>query len=153
MGTNFFINNGSDEEEQIHIGKRSAAGTYCWDCGKTLCKGGDSSIHMGGYGDPKWHSSCPRCGKRPKKESLERSSAGRELGFNKNPPKKKKGVSTCCSFSWAISPSSLNDELKKINKTKPVIDEYGTEYTKREFDAVLNECPVQYQDSIGQWFR
>ena len=38
MGTNFYIIDKDQEySEGRHIGKRSAAGWYCWDCGTTLC--------------------------------------------------------------------------------------------------------------------
>jgi len=31
-------------------------------------------------------------------------------------------------------------------------DEYGTLYTEAEFLAVLDECPIQYADSLGTYF-
>ena len=53
MGTNFYwIVTGTaavpsdvkvpieEDSPEVHIGKRSAAGPYCWDCGVTLCEGG-----------------------------------------------------------------------------------------------------------------
>jgi Zn finger protein HypA/HybF involved in hydrogenase expression len=105
MGTNFFVNNDAEENEQIHIGRRSAAGLYCWDCNITLCASGDEGIH---YSKNRWHVKCPKCGRPPVREKLSDSAAGRELGFNKKPANKK-GVGTCCSFSWAIMPHRLTD--------------------------------------------
>jgi len=34
MGTNFYINN----SQRQHIGKRLAAGLYCWDCHDAINK-------------------------------------------------------------------------------------------------------------------
>lgn len=129
MGTNFYTLDGR------HIGKRSAAGRYCWDCGITLCKG---RVH---YGDG-FHDACPQCGAAPLKESIETSSAGRELGFNNAPPEAKTGVQSCSSFSWAMEVGELEGE--------PAIeDEYGRQYTAPEFQQVLEECPIRFTDSIG----
>lgn len=48
MGTNFYLKgHRGDDDPKYHIGKRSAAGLYCWDCRITLCKGGESAIHRG----------------------------------------------------------------------------------------------------------
>lgn len=151
MGTNFYTIDITKNEKidhmdpEFHIGKRSAAGLYCWDCDITLCKDGKEFVHhvkkgikngktvpldsIDIYGmeicptcglqlKPKnywslpnveWYKKCPKCGKRPKTEKLENSSAGRELGFNKNVPKRKRGVASCSSFSWAM-------ELHKLEK-------------------------------------
>jgi hypothetical protein len=144
------------KDQGIHIGKRSAAGTFCWDCNITLHKKGNDGIHHGcrtpGHiaCDCDWHETCPRCGKKRKKESLSESAAGRELGFDKSKPKRKKGVSTCCSFRWAMSKVSLDDYLSRGYKIK---NEYGDYFTESGFKhEVLEECPVQYFDMIGQEF-
>lgn len=132
MGTNFYTQTGQ------HVGKRSAAGMYCWDCGVTLCQG---RVH---YGDP-FYDGCPKCGRKRDNEGLGNSSAGRELGFNKSVPLAKTGVRSCSSFSWASEPSSLEGFAV-------IEDEYGRRYTKREFQDVLEECPIQFTDSIGVEF-
>ena len=42
MGTNYYLKgHRGDDNPKYHIGKRSAAGLYCWDCHITLCKGGN----------------------------------------------------------------------------------------------------------------
>lgn len=144
MGTNFYLRDGT------HIGKRSAAGMYCWDCGVTLCKGG------GGDLDDEWFTKCPVCGKSPDKEPLEESSTGRELGFNDNPPAPKTGVASCSSFSWAMKPDHFERAVRNYPPDKftghPVVDEYETEFTGDEFTAILSECPVRFYDSIGHEF-
>ena len=138
MGTNYYIL----KEDGTHVGKKSAAGLYCWNCSVTLCKGGDRGIHCSSN---EWYEKCPKCGKIPSEESLESSSAGRELGFNKLEYKKKTEVASCSSFTWAINP----EEIRKVRKIK---DEYGKKYSKKEFEQMLLECPIQYFDSIGREF-
>lgn len=155
MGTNFYTVREKyyGFNPEIHIGKRSAAGQYCWDCKITLCKLGNEGIHHSGckthkYAlcDCNWHNKCPKCGKTPKKEKLEESSAGRELGFNKSKPKEKIGVTSVASFNWAMKP-------EKIKKLKYVYDEYGDKFTLKEFKEMLEkECPIQYFGSIGKQF-
>jgi hypothetical protein len=168
MGTNFYLYpdkslyaqvadklRDAEHEDEIHIGKRSAAGHYCWDCNITLNKQGNSGIHhscrIPGHMacDCNWHKQCPKCGALPKKESLSDSSAGRELGFNKNKPGRKKGVSSCCSFSWAINKKDFIDYLARGYLIK---DEYGELIKEKDFKEVLKECPVQYDHMIGEEF-
>ena len=135
MGCNFYT------LDNKHIGKRSAAGFYCWDCGISLCKEGDQMVHSGvGF-----YNSCPMCGRPREMEKIENSAAGRELGFNKNPFKKKDGVKSCSSFNWAIYPVL-------IRRRRKIKDEYGRVYSRAEFNAMLTECPIQFFDSIGKEF-
>ena len=132
MSTNFYIkgHNGNDNPK-YHIGKRSAAGLYCYDCGITLCKGGESKV----YSDNKeWYEKCPKCGKSPENESLEHSSAGKELGFNTDNKQNRTGVKSCSSFTWA----------RPLWKIKHIVDEYGREYSLEEFNEVTADCPIQF---------
>ena len=46
----------------LHIGKRSAAGLYCHDCGITLNKYGTDYVHDSMYDD--WYEVCPICGRK-----------------------------------------------------------------------------------------
>lgn len=147
MGTNFYlIKHIDDDDPEYHVGKRSAAGMYCWNCGRTLCKGGKSRIHC----DDEWYDKCPKCGQKPMKEDMSESSAGRELGFNRGKSKKKKGVRSCSSFTWAMN-------IYRVTQTcwprkKVIEDEYGRKYTRKQFNDILKECPVQFYDSIGEHF-
>ena len=147
MGTNFYklskTRNQDNMDPKYHIGKRSAAGWYCWDCSITLCKDGPSKIH---YSEYDWYDKCPNCGKKPIKENLDEGAVGRELGFNKSEFKRKTGVKSCCSFSWAMP-------LDGLKKCKFVKDEYGRKYTIEEFrKMILEECPIIYTNIIGEWF-
>lgn len=166
MGTNFYLGNmpeGTDHmDPEYHVGKRSSSGPYCWDCERTLCKGGEFWVHLSGavklYMHPNvadhykgcgdWFEECPVCGEKAQAEGLEGSTGGRELGFNKKAPKKKTGVRSCASFTWAMLPRLV---LKKI-KEHGVVDEYGRKYTAKEFSEVLSECPMQFFSSIGEQF-
>jgi hypothetical protein len=137
MGTNFYTMDGE------HIGKRSAAGYYCFDCGITLCKQGNGGIHMG---KSEWFDSCPFCGKEPKVEKHFGSAAALELGFNKKASEKKTGVRSCSSFSWSIKP----EKLKRKRKVK---DEYDRIYQINVFWNMVRSYPIHYFHFLGQWFR
>jgi hypothetical protein len=162
MGTNFYIaGHAHDDSPKWHIGKRSAAGLFCWDCNITLCKFGNEGIHRGN-GTPsmvdldharRWHARCPLC-KKARQDEGTASSGSRELGFNKTAPKAKKGVATCASFTWAMSQEDLKAKLKKWQNQpakKVIVDEYEHLFTAAEFEAVLSECPVRFE-MIGQEF-
>lgn len=142
MGTNFYGTR-LDTGELAHIGKRSAAGEYCWDCRTTLCKGGNSQIHSG-HSD--WYEKCPGCGKSYGDEKG-KGAGFVELGFAKPYGEdERRGVRTCSSFSWGIEKGSL-EVIKDIK------DEYGHEYSVSRFlSEVLENCPVQYFESIGREF-
>lgn len=146
MGTNFYTadyrNSDFDSmDPEYHVGKRSAAGLYCWDCRQTLIIGGESAVHTGAGA----HDHCPQCGAGRAVEDLVASAVGRELGFNQSAPIAKTGVRGCASFTWVKRP----EELEGIDT---IWDEYGDRYTRDEFIAALQECPIQFFDSIGRWF-
>lgn len=164
MGTNYYIK-GYDKRQSdgecvyddcdpaVHIGKRSAAGLFCFDCGVTLCKGGKERIHFSQYD---WHDACPQCGKTRDEEKLTESSAGLELGFNKNATAKKTGVKSCSSWTWAMNKQDqLNQRLAEMGQDpqgKCVVNEYGDEFTLAEFLELIDACPVHYEGSIGGFF-
>jgi hypothetical protein len=156
MGTNYYFR-GSPRYAQ-HIGKRSAAGWFCWDCNISLCKHGNNGVHKGKFTTEKgdWYTACPKCGLKIPKEDITKSSAGRELGFNKSKPKHKTGVASCASFSWAITESEFKQtcsQLSFIQMPNLIIqDEYGEFFTEKSFQAVLSECPIQFFNSIGTEF-
>lgn len=118
MSTNFYMMNGK------HIGKRSAAGLYCWDCKRTLCVFGEKGVHESNAPEA-WFEQCTKCGSKPSK--------------------RKTNVKPCSSFSWAVHP-------EKINRIKRVRDEYKRNYSIKEFNDVLKECPIRFYDLIGEDF-
>lgn len=150
MGTNFYLRDANRDTDR-HIGKRSAAGYYCWDCKQTLCKGGESRIHSG---TSKWHETCPQCKSSRIEETWEDSAVGKELGFNEAQSQAKTGVRTCCSFVWAMPQEEMLKNCKGLLTffRKPIIDEYEQCYTLQEFQQILEECPVQYTKMIGERF-
>ncbi len=140
MSTNFYIQGHcGDDDPRYHIGLRSAAGLYCWDCGVTLCVGGISNVHSHGS---RWYDKCPKCGQAPAKETLLESASGRELGFNSSTPRKKSGVRSCSSFRWA----------RRLGEITKIVDEYENEYSRDEFLQILEECPIRFVDSCGERF-
>jgi hypothetical protein len=136
-------------EYYAHIGKRSAAGLYCWDCERTLCRGGESQIHTG---KSDFAEVCHICGGSAEATRLseEGNPAGVELGFAKTNSTKPAGVRGACSFSWAQSPSGVKAALNERLAVACVQDEYGRSFTGMEFLAMLeNQCPIESTDSIG----
>jgi len=169
MGTNYYIRGHSnDDSPDWHLGKRSAAGMYCFDCGVTLCKKGEDQIHYTPPGDRGewWHEQYPKCGKEPVNESLQESTAGKELGFN-DEPQKTTGVRSCSSWSWAMSQDRLKylmENTEEIDNcpccgrqwqdypNKLVQDEYGRLFTFHEFQQLIADCPVKFAHSVGVYF-
>ena len=164
MGTNYYIKgydktNDDDTDSRMdpkwHIGKRSAAGPFCFDCGITLCKGGPSKVHY----NAEWHKKCPTCGKEHAIEEMEESAVGLELGFNKNPNKLKAGVGSACSFTFAMKLGDLITRVKEEfgkspNDIKVIVNEYGEEFTYMEFSNLLKPIPhsLRFKDMLGKEF-
>jgi hypothetical protein len=149
MGTNFYLKKRIKEYEKTHIGKRSAAGLYCWKCNVTLCKNGKSKIHFSDNND--WFNKCPICGAQPIVEDLNTGAGSRELGFEANPPTHRptEGVSSCSSFTWAVEPEFIYD----LRDDTEIIDEYMREYYLQEFLYILRfQCPIRFYGLIGQEF-
>lgn len=133
----------------VHIGKRSAAGLFCWDCGVTLCSGGISKVHHG-Y---EFLKECPKCGMAKNGKKDNNAPALVELGFSPPRSGRPSGVTGACSFSWAQDPvrvrlicsDHLDDEL--------IEDEYGRPLTCGEFlEMIATNCPIEYTDSVGVMF-
>lgn len=161
MGTNFRWNRDycehvlgltwpDPEDPQVHIGKRSAAGLYCWDCKRTLCNSGPSHVH---FGSSNWAARCPTCGAEPSREPLDESSAGLELGFAQPRQGRPTGVRSCSSFSWAQDPAAVRATCL-ARPDEPIIeDEYGRPHTCVGFlDMIEANCPLQFTHSIGDFF-
>jgi hypothetical protein len=144
MGTNFYMRTKnienypekirSDESLSsknffgcIHIGKRSAAGMWCYDCGVTLCKDGIEGIHNG---KSEWYKEsdkfvCPKCGKEVKTH--------------------------CSSWTWAVDPGDVffKAELISGSNKKIVVNEYGDEITGDDFLIELEKVPIKFIHSVG----
>jgi hypothetical protein len=140
-----------------HIGKRSAAGWYCWDCDVTLCLSGKDRIHssFSSRSSSNWSETCPNCGKAKSKEKsvLESRSASIELGFE--PPREDRptGVHTTSSFYWAEDPNEVRQKCESHLDDECIVDEYGRKMTCRVFLQMLrSNCAIEFTDSVGQNF-
>lgn len=112
-------------DPKVHIGLRSGAGRYCWDCRQTFCIDGIAGIHAS---RSKWHEVCPSCGKPP-------------------------GEYGACTFTWAQDPKRVRSTCEKYATSQVIADEYDRLFTGAEFLKMLEEdCPIEYKGSIGQWF-
>lgn len=155
------------ESIDLHIGKRSAAGFYCWDCRLTLCLGGEQAVHYGGHiglgkgltftvPRDEWAEKCPKCGQGPPTKtdlSDQGHPAGLELGFAKAATDRPTGVRGCSSFRWAMDPEVVHEMCIKHPDVEVVRDEYNHLYTGRDFWQMLEaQCPIRFTDSIGGSF-
>ena len=131
MGTNFYWKQGfygevtDYNDPRKHIGKRSAAGAYCWQCGISLKVNHTKDIHKNG--SLLWVE-CPSCGE------------GRERAF-------------CSSFTWTmmIHYWRLKSMLHSGDERKAIEDEHGNEYTASEFlFQELRGVAIEFQ-SYGYW--
>lgn len=146
MGTNFYwLAKGKYKGD--HIGKRSAAGLWCWDCDCALYSEPAEHIHSGlGYE----LLSCPMCGARiPEKVH----NAGHvELGFANPLKQRPTGITGVASFSFAQPPLEVGVKLMRHYMNPIVIDEYGRKLTGKEFLEMLTaNTPwrIQFYHSIG----
>lgn len=158
MGTNFYWINPNDIEvpteffDRWHVGKRSAAGWYCYDCRVPVVRGGD--INLVHTSHDVVVDACPKCGQgRPKQDGIP-DAALVELGFGKpRQARAAKGVSTCSSFSWAQEPTFAQRICEQRADETIIADEYGRELTGQQFAQMLfANCPIQFTSSIGSDF-
>jgi len=178
MGTNFYWKdpariNGrpvEDEDEDsplIHIGKRSEAGLYCFDCGVTLVyndvvagfdrSAGNSRNKLVHTSQAYQSNTCPQCGESETQETLETSAAGLELGFRDGSPtaEERRGVRSCSLFGWAQDPGWVIAKLLELQDESGgiAVDECGEEYNAYAFlRVVLVACPLWFTDSVGTSF-
>jgi len=157
MGTNFYWIQDNEKTQRddslaVHIGKRSAAGWYCFDCGTTFSRH-TCELHFGQKSfdvdcparNYNVSESCPGCGKKPDMSSPQVKEGGAmlELGFSKTMP--QQGITPCCSFTWTLMKHRRKLlELLKFKK-KVVVSEYGDQYTAKEFLKLTDDCPIQFQ--------
>lgn len=174
MTTNFYLKKEFEAlypfvrtDEVLLIGKRAAAGRYCWSCRRILIRCWGQNVHglvhssldvvvdsMGNQHKVEHLEECPSCGKKAIDEGFN-GAVGRELGFNKLLPSEKHGVSSTSSFMFALRFQelfSLFTKLKLLFSNKKVIqDEYDRDYSLDEFFRVLSECGIQYIDESTNW--
>ena len=135
MGTNFYWKKPIQDKEydwdlygdiQVHIGKRSAAGAYCNDCGTTLCEDGTRDVHSSkkqtsAFDTRGWFNECPGCG---------------------IPRSELKG---CTSFTWTLMKHKWNLVELLDSDEKVVVNEYDEEFTAKEFLDELSSVRIEFQ--------
>jgi len=130
MGMNLYTLNG------IHIGKRYAAGVWCWDCKREARL--DESDKM-------W--TCPKCGKKLLDKDVKFNPAYRELGFDRSKPRKHRGIDGASGFYWQTGYSGLGDNLhevkKKLKRRKFVETEYGEKWSIKKFWEMFKDVIKQ----------
>ena len=138
------------DDPRIHIGKRSAAGLFCWDCNLTLCRGGIGHLHKG---RGEWYEQCPQCNGEPVNEGLSAGPAALELGFAQPRASRPTGVRGCSSFSWAQDAAAVRGICEQRLEDELIEDEYGRRLTGNQFLGMLAaNVPVEFYDSVGAWF-
>lgn len=158
----------SEDHPKFHIGKRAAAGLYCWDCGIPLVRPGtrrdgygevymDADVVHGGRHTDAHPTSCPLCTRYyvpPAKLDLSAPGhpAGVELGFAKPLEHRPTGISGASSFSWAQEPARALRILLRFQHETLVRDEYDRTYTGKQFSDMLLLTPMWFTTSVGTFF-
>ena len=180
MGTNFYYWN-LQQEENKHIGKRSAAGMYCFDCNVSLCKEGAEHVHYtyiemtekdafdqyahmfpNELDDVTIHRAIPKIIRRKVMWHNECPICGTPS------PSEELTISSVgleLGFNKGENPSKNKvrscssfswaispSEFSNLSKDVIIRDEYNRQYTLEEFKAMLDEYPIKFTDSIGQEF-
>jgi hypothetical protein len=150
MGTNYYIKGykeSSDEGDNHlspdwHIGKLSAAGQFCFDCGISLCKG---QTHY----DNEFYEKCPLCMKSCEVEAMSPPEAAR----------KRTGVGYSCSFTFAMYWGALVDRLHQefgdnYEDMKTIVSENGEQLTYQEFLKMVRMVPpaLRFRHLLGKKF-
>lgn len=124
-----------------HIGKRWAAGIWCWDCGRQL-KAHDGRLD------------CSRCGKSILVADLKFNPAMRELGFEKAKPMKHRGIDGASGFVWQVGVHGLGLDRAAVKKAlgaaKHVITEYGDRWPISKFWAMFKDI-ITEEDSLHEF--
>ena len=150
MSTNFYwiSKEAVQDSIQVHIGKRSAAGSYCFDCGTTLYDGGTVSIHTGDnnevYG--RWLGACPSCSKKASDTHSSKSNSIDTIN-NLSPFSSKSGISMSNSFTWTLLKHkwTILEMVKTNSSEKVIVNEYGEFFSAKEFFDELDACPIEHQ--------
>ena len=180
MGTNYYACDKETKEELYHIGKRSAAGYFCWDCGvsytniaetytsrlysmtayhrpteynETSYLYGNDAVHMTRH-DNKLINGEPEildcCPICGKPKEEELTEVNSAYAELGFSKQPGKKHNTTCSFSFAVSPYVLSETMK--NENIIIKNEYGEELSKEQFKEVLQDCGLKYFHSVGQEF-
>lgn len=104
-----------DMEDLRHIGKTSCAGYYCRDCHISADRGGEAAVH---YSQEDQDDTCPLCGK---------------------------DMDIVASFTYFdVDRDQYLLPILKENPDKLIVNEYGEEFTVKEFLRILDSCPITF---------
>jgi hypothetical protein len=132
-----------------HIGKRAAAGPYCWDCMVTLNVGGGAAVHR----DQNWLDRCPICQQAQPEAPIMAYAASVELGWTADRKLRPHGTGSASSFTWAQDPVSVCLACMRFPATGIIQSSYNEIYTGSRFLKMLEyNCPIQFYDAIGSNF-
>lgn len=117
-----------------HIGKRWAAGVWCWDCRVKA-----ERDHLAMF----WF--CPKCAQRCSERTLAFNPAFRELGFDKTKERKHIGVDGAGGFIWHAK--NKEDAKKKLKGVEKVVTEYGKRWPIKRFWRMFDDViDVSFSD-------
>lgn len=137
MGMNIYTVDG------IHIGKRWAAGIWCWDCREQIIEGDVYRCeHI-----KEWAESSDR--------EVGYNPAMRELGFDKSEPTEHKGIDGASGFIWQVGEYGLGKDIEEIKtalrRRRKVLTEYGEKWEIQKFwdmfKDVITEDSSDYEFS------
>lgn len=133
-----------DYSPTVHIGKRAAAGSYCYSCRVSLFSGGEEWVH-----GPPWGGSDPLSQSDIDLfDSMKMLQACPECGAEKG----SEHVRGACSFCYAQQPNEVRQRCEQSLNSPCVIDGYDREYTGKEFLGELECCPIVKTELIGRRF-
>lgn len=121
--------------DKIHIGKRYAAGRWCWDCKIRIIEG---DIYR-----------CKHIEEWAKKsnKAITYNPVMRELGFDKSRPLKHNGIDGASGFIWQVGEYGLGasvEEVKQsLSRRRRVVTEYGKRLEMREFWDMFNDIIIE----------
>ena len=129
--------------EDKHIGKRSAAGIWCWDCLIPMYDE-DRKQEVAGISVPTPFEFCPSCGNKVETDKGY-NPAMRELGFDKSEPTILTGIQGANRFTWCTdavvglgtTKKQIIEELQKNHKF--VITEYGDTLSLDDFFKIFKQ--------------
>lgn len=138
MSTNIYTLDGK------HIGKRYAAGNWCWDC-RVCLNVDDPSAPFG----QRVLDKCPSCGQKRPKHSLY-NPAMRELGFDKSGSHTHRGIDGASGFIWRTHDglgNTIADVKRALSRRRFVVTEYEERWPIKQFWNMFNDIiPEQYSD-------
>ena len=138
MGTNFYTLNGK------HIGKRYAAGIWCWDCRRRV------SCDRTGQ---KWI--CAKCSKHSTAKNLSFNPAYLELGFIKTISKRHHTIDGASGFIWCIGELGLGNTIdgikQRLKRLKFIKTEYKEKWSIKKFNEMLSKIIIEESEESGEF--